>query len=254
MSNEMITRVIGRIKPAADAPFFITGAENIDAADIRGVPSNFPNTSLKNYLSDLQGQILEKTIEIKNFVAKDANNNRIVNLEKGDSKDVTLHWEINQVPTRVTVNGVDLENPEATSHPVGVVSTNQNWNIVALNAWGNSSLPVSTYVHFYNKIYCGTLSKDTVINDDVIYSMNSHLSGEYDYSFTVSPKENEYIYFIAPKELPGTPQFSINNIVYEWEQDDYTHKTQFDNIEQYVIWKHPQLIEDTITIQVTTKY
>ena len=26
------------------------------------------------------------------------------------------------------------------------------------------------------------------------------------------------------------------------------------NIEQYVIWKHPQLIEDTITIQVTTKY
>ena len=52
MSNEMTTRIIGRIKPVADAPFFVTGVENIDAAEVRGVSSNFPDTSLKNYLQN----------------------------------------------------------------------------------------------------------------------------------------------------------------------------------------------------------
>lgn len=252
-TQEQITQLTGKIKQVPGAePFFLVDTGDINAADITGDTQNFPSTSLKNYLLNLQSQILEDSIEVKNFVLRDSNGIGVKTLEKGDSKNLTLYWEVNQIPTKVTINGIELENPEAGYYNVGNISSDANWTIVAANAWGIESLPMNTYVKFCNKIYCGALPKDTVITDDIIYGMTGYLIDSYDLTFTVNPKANEEIYFIAPKNLAGKiPQFSINNLIYEWNNTDYTHKTQFDNIENYVIWKHPQIIEEKITISVT---
>jgi hypothetical protein len=52
--SEQLTRITGRMKPLNDAPFFVANVEDIDAAELQNSESEFPKTSLKNYLSNLQ--------------------------------------------------------------------------------------------------------------------------------------------------------------------------------------------------------
>lgn len=256
MSNEMITRVIGRIKPAADAPFFITGAENIDAAEIRGVPSSFPDTSLKNYLQNIQNQLQNDLIEITNFMAIDINTGeRIIILEKGDYRNVRLVWEYNTEPSIVIINGHRLDNPSDTYYDVGYINSDTIWNIIAYDIWGNESLAKQTTIQFYDRICYGVLDKNYTITEDILKSFPYFLLANYQTTFTLTPENNQYIYYIAPKNLRNTvPCFTINGLTYEWDcvnpDSDFIFTNDFGQAIAYQIWRHPQIITEKITVNV----
>ena len=270
---EQLTEVRGRISQKDNSPFFITRIKDIDASEIMEANSLFPDTSLEEYLKDLEKKIdtSKQEIKITSFLLLPS-----TIFEVNDTVNLNINFTTNKVPKSIilTVNDISREIlPNGQNYSiVELISNIKNKtsiyiSVQAIDEYDNISAPAGGYVNFVHSSYCGLVKMDQTIDSNFLKNIINFRTGNNILSFSTIPQEkllinslqfningsfqkNETAFIAIPKDDNlGEPIFLIEGLNYVWE----TSSILLDGVE-YTIWRHPQSLEgNDIIISINKK-
>lgn len=268
-----ITEVRGRVVQKDNSPFFITRIEDIDASGIMGADSLFPDTSLEEYLKELEQKIdtSKQEIKITSFLLLPS-----TIFEVNDAVSLNINFTTNKTPKSIilTVNDISREiPPDGQNYSiVELISNIKNKtsiyiSVQAIDEYDNISAPAGSYVNFVHPSYCGLVKKDQTIDSNFLKNIINFRAGNNVLSFSTTPQEkllinslqfningsfqeNETAFIAIPKEDNlGEPIFLIEGLNYIWDSSSIL----VDDVE-YTIWRHPQSLEgNNIIISINKK-
>ena len=270
---EQLTEVRGRISQKDNSPFFITRIKDIDASGIMEANSLFPDTSLEEYLKELEKKIdtSKQEIKITSFLLLPS-----TIFEVNDAVNLNINFTTNKIPKSIilTVNGISREIlPDGQSYSIiELISNIKNKtsiyiSVQAIDEYDNISAPAGGYVNFVHPSYCGLVKMNQTIDSNFLKNIINFRTGNNILSFSTIPQEkllintlqfningsfqeNETAFIAIPKDNNlGEPIFLIDGLKYIWE----TSSISMDGVE-YTIWRHPQSLEGKdIIISISKK-
>lgn len=254
MSNEQITQITGKIKQIPNAPFFVADTKDIDASDIVNTESLYPTTSLSAYLRNLSTRIDNMSggmIAITEFKINNVVNNIV---EVGTNIDVQLVWNTNREPSAIslkqTTNGETITLDVAvgqTSYIAKNITEKTSWTLQVFEN-GSASLSKTLTLYFNQSIYYGMIDFN-ISNVDDILGFQKYLVYGTSFDFTTNPVlNNETACILLPEG--SVPTIAINGLKYEWSQLNNLSVLVNGTSYTYTAWRHPQIIQDNILINV----
>lgn len=170
------------------------------------------STWSSNKINDMFEGIYERLNDISyEPISIDSFSNNIGTAEKGAIFNmVTLNWSINKTPTKLTIEGEEID-PSLTTikYPI-MVGSNISFNLKATDEKGAISSK-TTSISFLNGIYYGKSSIktiETITSNFLLNELSKTLSSSYKKTFSVNSGLGEYIYFACPTSM-GTPSFYV---------------------------------------------
>ena len=192
------------------------------------------NISYENYdYQDVEkalDHLLYNPIKIEEF-----SNNAERNLKGTMVEEVVFNWELNKNPVSQEISNIGEIAPENRVYTLEqTITDDESWVLIVESK--DSLHSKTTSVKFRNPRFWGT-STSTEYNQELLESLNQELIEDVNKRFTVTAKENEYIYFAYPVRL-GECSFTVEGFTGGFSlvnTFNYTNKN--DITEEYNIYR-----------------
>lgn len=208
-----------------------------------------------NKVGDILEQILLDIEDLKYVaITIDSFTNTVGNVENGIViTDVTLNWDLNKIPTTLSLNGetLDKKSTSKTFTDLNLSSGTTTWTLKATDSKGTIASK-STSISFMNRIYYGVSKEPTEYDDGFIINLsNNPLSNSKSRTITVTASDEQYIYYCVPSRL-GNCNFNFNGFDGGFQKvTTFNFTNIYGYIESYDVWKSDNKNLGTITIKVS---
>lgn len=175
-------------------------------------------------------------------------------MERGQVVDsVTLTWATNKTPTKLTLDGAEIDKTLKTKTITGLSikwDANKTWTLVATDERGATSSK-SASITFYNGVYYGVATAPSSYNSSFILTLTKNLRSSKLPSFTVNAGSGQYIYYCLPTRL-GTCTFTVGGFTGGFSLiDTISFTNSFGYAENYYIYKSDSANLGSTTVNVS---
>lgn len=127
--------------------------------------------------------------------------------DNGNTINVTLKWSFNKTPSKITINGSNVQTNVSSID--ATVSKTTSWTLKVEDDEGNIDTKTTT-VYFMNRVYYGSSVEPAIYDSDFISGLDHRdLSSSKITEFYADPQYDQYIYYCLPESM-GTCSFTVN--------------------------------------------
>lgn len=143
------------------------------------------------------------------------NGNAIVEMGRRFESATTLTWSYNKPISSITSQVITCGGTPSTANGLthsynSPITSNTSFTITGSD--GKKSASRTINITYYNKIYYG-VSSSTTYDSSLFIQMTGVLSNNVSRTINVNAGEGEYVYYIFPSRLSGSPIFSVGGFV-----------------------------------------